>query len=59
MAEVRALQKEPDSTLEYLEKALQKAPSFKEMIVTDNDYWLVFTSMISPRSSFKMKPDCD
>ena len=53
MAEVRALQKEPDSTLEYLEKALQKAPSFKEMIVTDNDYWLVFTSMTRDQSQIK------
>jgi hypothetical protein len=53
MAEVRALQKEPDSTLEYLEKALQKDLSFKEMIVTDNDYWQVFTSMIRDESQIK------
>ena len=53
MAEVRALQKEPDSTLEYLEKALQKDPSFKKMIVTDSDYWQVFTSMIRDESQVK------
>jgi hypothetical protein len=53
MAEVRALQKEPDSALEYLEKALQKAPSFKEMIITDNDYWQVFTSMTRNESQIK------
>jgi len=53
MAEVRALQKEPDSTLDYLEQALQKDLSFKEMIVTDNDYWLVFTSMTRNESQQK------
>ncbi len=53
MAEIRALQKEPDSTLDYLEQALQKDPSYKEMIVTDNDYWLVFTSMTRDESQRK------
>jgi len=53
MAEVQALQKEPDSTLDYLEQALQKDLSFKEMIVTDNDYWLVFTSMTRNESQQK------
>ena len=53
MAEIRALQKEPDSTLDYLEQALQKDPSYKKMIVTDNDYWLVFTSMTRDESQRK------
>jgi hypothetical protein len=53
MAEVRALQKEPDSTIDHLEQALQKDPSFKEMIVKDNDYWSLFTSMTRDESQQK------
>src|SRR6266568_2336295 len=46
-------EKDRDSTLDYLEQALQKDPSYKEMIVTDNDYWLVFTSMTRDESQRK------
>lgn len=45
MAEVRALQKEPESTLDFLKQALQKDRSIKERILWNDRDWSVLTSM--------------
>jgi hypothetical protein len=44
-AKVQALRKNPDDTLYYLEKALQKKPSLKDQILTDEIDWWILTSM--------------
>jgi hypothetical protein len=45
IAEVQALQKDPDSSLHYLEQALHKKPSLKRHILTNETDWWIFASM--------------
>jgi len=44
-AKVRALQKEPESTLDCLKQALREDQSFKKRIVMNDLDWSIFTSM--------------
>ena len=53
MAEVRALQKEPESTLDFLKQALREDQSFKRRIVMNDRDWSILTSMTRGESQIK------
>lgn len=53
MAEVRALQKEPESTLDFLKQALREDQSFKRRIVMNDHDWSILTSMTRGESQIK------
>ncbi len=55
MAQVRALQKEPESTLDFLRQAIQKSVSSEEIKeITSNDRkWQIFTGMTRGESQLK------
>ena len=53
MAQVRSLQKEPESAIDFLKQALQKDPSIKEITITDDRKWQIFTGMTRGESQLK------